>query len=338
MSLVITQVLKRARLDVDSVPQRSAVEFMTRELGAIAELQTAEVVLGTDGAASMVGKDKGAVKIIVDRQVLQEGAGDNQCRAVGQHCSAHKLNLAASHTGRGFPRIERLKKTLSKLHEFYSRSAVRTKGLVAVQGLLNESLDASGKVPNPSKTRWLALGKCVTSLKDILPSVLISLGRESEERADVTAAGLLHFMTNLDFLLVLLLLCEVLPTVNRLSMVFQESLIDFSKISKHISATLNSLEAKKESSLSTKVQQLAERIESQAAITVKIEVNKIEDFENQVKKPFINVLIENIKRQFENSDIMSAFSHFFNKELYNKDNFDMISSSVKTLSNQFGFI
>ena len=206
-----------------------------------------------------------------------------------------------------------------------------------MQGLLNESLDASGKVPNPSETR-LALGKCVTSLKDILPSVLISLGRESEERADVTAAGLLHFMMNLDFLLVLLLLCEVLPTVSRLSMVFQESLIDFSKISTHISATLNSLEAKKESSLSTKMQQLAERIESQAAITVKIEVNKIEDFEKQVKKPFINVLIENIKRRFENSDIMSAFSHFFNKELYNKDNFDMISSSVKTLSNQFGFI
>ena len=282
---VITQVLKRAGLDVDSVPQRSAVEFMTHELGAIAELQTAEVGLGTDGAASMVGKDKGAVKIIVDRQVWQEGAGDNQCRAVGQHCSAHKLNLAASQPGRGFPRIERLKKTWSKLHEFYSRSAVRTKGLVAVQGLLNESLDASGKVPNPSETR-LALGKCVTSLKDILPSVLISLGREGEERADVTAAGLLHFMTNLDFLLVLLLLCEVLPTVNRLSMVFQESLINFSKISTHISATVNSLEAKKESSLSTKVQQLAERIESQAAITVKIEVNKIEDFENPSEEAF----------------------------------------------------
>ena len=106
---VITQVLKRAGLDVDSVPQRNAIEFMTRELGAIAELQTAEVGLGTDGAASMVGKDKGAVKIIVDRQVLQEGACDNQCRAVGQHCSAHKLNLAASQAGRGFLRIERLK-------------------------------------------------------------------------------------------------------------------------------------------------------------------------------------------------------------------------------------
>ena len=134
------------------------------------------VGLGTDGAAVMVGKENGAVKKIVDRQISKQNA--NVCKALGQHCAAHKLNLAASKAGNYFPPIVRFKKILHKLHGFYSRSAVHTKGLESVQKLLSESLGASGKVQDPSDTRWLALGKCTLGLKKILPSVLLSLERE----------------------------------------------------------------------------------------------------------------------------------------------------------------
>ncbi len=51
---------------------------------------------------------------------------------------------------------------------------------------------------------------CILALKRILPSVLISLGRESEERGDIEAAGLYAQMTKYNFLATLLLLCDIL--------------------------------------------------------------------------------------------------------------------------------
>lgn len=38
---------KRSGIELETVPQRSSVELMARELGAISELQTAEFLLGT---------------------------------------------------------------------------------------------------------------------------------------------------------------------------------------------------------------------------------------------------------------------------------------------------
>lgn len=58
-------------------------------------------------------------------------------------------------------------------------------------------------------------------LKYIFASVVISLRRKVEERHDVTAAGLHHIVTEYKFVAIMLLLCDVLPTVNRLSLLFQ---------------------------------------------------------------------------------------------------------------------
>lgn len=42
---LITKISRRCGVTLKDVPRRSAIEFMTRELGVIAELQTAEVIL-----------------------------------------------------------------------------------------------------------------------------------------------------------------------------------------------------------------------------------------------------------------------------------------------------
>ena len=193
----------------------------------------------------MIGRENGAVKKIIDRQISQQQA-TNPCKALGQQCLAHKLNLAASKAGNTFPVIVRFKKLLSKLHDFYSRTAIRTKGLETVQKLLSDTLEACGKVNDPSDTRWLALGKCTVALKNILPSVLISLENEGNDRGDVVAAGLYHLLAIWEFLAVLLLLRDVLPTVNRLSKLFQETLINFTKIADSVKGTVSALKAKKD--------------------------------------------------------------------------------------------
>ena len=62
--------------------------------------------------------------------------------------------------------------------------------------------------------------------------------REAEERDDAIAAGLHHVMTEYKFVATMLLLCDVLPTVNRLSLLFQAQWIDFSSLSKYIQSAV----------------------------------------------------------------------------------------------------
>ena len=76
-------------------------------------------------------------------------------------------------------------------------------------------------------------------LKDIFTSVVISLGREAEERHDVIAAGLHHIVTEYQFVATMLLSCDVLPTVNRLSLLLQSEWIDFSSVSKYVQSTVS---------------------------------------------------------------------------------------------------
>lgn len=303
------------------------------------------VGLGTDGAPVMVGKANGAVKKIIDKQVSEQSdSREPIVKAVGAHCAAHKLNLAAAQAGNAFPQIVRFKKLLHKLHEFFSRSAMRTAGLKAVQNLIAESLDsedgtsAKGKVQDPSPTRWLALGKCACGLLKILPSVLISLGREGEERGDVLATGLYHQMTRIDFIAVLILLTDVLPTVNRLSCLFQSQSIDFESILTHQQSTLKALEAKKQKP--TYADAFTKIIENLQQNDIPVDVvdieAKLQEFDEQTKQPFINRLMTNITDRFESSNIMQAFTTVSDVSNYTSSENEELDNSIALLSTQFG--
>ena len=222
------------------------------------------------------------------------------------------------------------------MHDFYSRSAIRSKGLEAVQNLLSDTLQACGKVQNPSETRWLALGKCTVALKNILPSVLVSLGRESEERGDIVATGLYHLMTKVENLAVLHLLCDVLPTVNRLSLQFQESLLDFSRIGQCMNGTVESLKAKKDTPIfDGSFKKLISNL-SQQQIEIKIEEDQLTAFHNNVKVPFIDKLVENITERFQSNPVMEAFSHLTDKAYYTTSKQEELNNSVQILASQFG--
>ena len=182
--------------------------------------------IGTDGASTMTGRINGAVKRIQTKQL--EAQRDQHealpCEAVSCHCAAHKLNLASQQAGDG-SYLTKFKDIVRQLYDFYDNSAVRSAGLLAVQKLLE---CPERKVIQPSATRWLSLGNAVLRLKDILPSVITSLGREAEERGNAAGAGLYQFLSNYQFVCTLLLLSDVLPKVNILSKVFQLMSLDFS--------------------------------------------------------------------------------------------------------------
>ena len=91
---------------------------------------SALVGIGTDGASTMLGKHRGAVKVIRERQM--EMQQDDTCpmtEAVGEHCAAHKLNLAASQVGDSVRYIKNFNSVLRQLYDFYNNTSVRSAGL-----------------------------------------------------------------------------------------------------------------------------------------------------------------------------------------------------------------
>ncbi|KAG0415071.1 hypothetical protein HPB47_007757 [Ixodes persulcatus] len=110
----------------------SAVEgFMTKK-GLVFETLRG---IGTDGAPVMTGKKSGAVKLLTDKQKAVTAPQSSQ--AVGIHCGAHRLNLAANQAAKAVPYVDKFKDLLRRLYSFYASSSVRTAGLSAVQKILD---------------------------------------------------------------------------------------------------------------------------------------------------------------------------------------------------------
>lgn len=122
-------------------------------------------------------------------------------------------------------------------------------------------------------------------------------------------------MSKTEFLAVLLLLCDVLPTVNRLSCLFQTEAIDSPQVAIAKQATLKALESRKEkSSNDANFQALVsnlhkndiklENFDEEATSAI------MEKFDSHVRRPYITKLQENISDRFQDDDVMASFAKF----------------------------
>ena len=149
-----------------------------------------------------------------------------------------------------------------------------------------------------------------------------------EKRHDVTAAGLHHIVTEYKFVATMLLLCDVLPTVNRLSLLFQAEWIDFTSVSKYVQSTVSKLEGMKTKdgnslkAVGEYVQQL-----SQSGVELRSQVqrgeiiwDRHEIFRRSVQSLFLNQLIMNINTRFKDTDVIFSFLSVFDpRNLPNQD-------------------
>ena len=87
----------------------------------------------------------------------------------------------------------------------------------------------------------------MTRLKSCFSSVVLSLEREGEERACAKAIELLRLVIEYRFICTMLLMCDALPCVSRLSRCFQLTDSDYSIIPKMLKVTVESLEQLKTS-------------------------------------------------------------------------------------------
>ena len=240
--------------------------------------------IGTDGASTMIGCHNGVVARL---KALTPSA-------IGVHCAAHRLNLA-SVQGDSIPYIKRFTSIVRQLYDYFQNSTVRMAGLKAIQTLIHER-------GTPSSTRWLSVEHSVKRLKECFCSVVMSLQREGEERGDAKALGLHKLVTEYD----------VLPHVSHLSKYFQISDCDYSIIPRMLSSTITSLKQLKTSngmnlsSLNDYMDVLAE-----ANIEIKKPAKLGSDYFHQsIHQPFLNNLITNLEKRFDDKSVIAAFDIF----------------------------
>ena len=74
-----------------------------------------------------------------------------------------------------------------------------------------------------------------------LPSLLVSLDRESSENGEPTAVGLYKFMKSYKFVASVYLLSDILPHLGRLSCIFQKENVDLSLIQPYLKSTIDAI-------------------------------------------------------------------------------------------------
>ena len=115
-------------------------------------------------------------------------------------------------------------------------------------------------------------------------------------------------MTEYKFVATMLLLCDVLPTVNRLSLLFQAQWIDFSSLSKYIQSAvtklddMNTVDGAYLKTTGEYVHQL-----SQSGVEIRKVVKRgdtLDHFKTSVQLPFLTQLITNINSRFKDGDVI----------------------------------
>lgn len=153
------------------------------------------VAFGSDGAAVMIGARSGVATIFKQ----------NSPWLIANHCIAHRLALASAQAADEVPYVKKFKAILDQLYRFYDNSAVRTAALKLIQDVLNH---LKLKLTQAKDVRWLSHERAVGNLCKCLPSVIVSLEGEANERHDAQALGLATFVKTYKFVATLLMLSD----------------------------------------------------------------------------------------------------------------------------------
>ena len=196
------------------------------------------------------------------------------------------------------------------------------------------------KLKKPADTGWLSHDSACQTLVKVFPAVCASLSREAEERGDALVVGLHNVVRKYTFVASLYMMCDVLPTVTRLSCALQASCIDMSQLHFLVTSTVEALELlciSKGARLNTLEFDLQNSLAG-CEITVTPELKH--QFNTRVYTPFIKALITHIKDRLPDTGILSAFSVFDPSKLPSTAEEAVLQkygeNHVETLEKQYG--
>ena len=253
---------------------------------------------GSDGASVMTG-----VRTGVATRLKQHNP-----EMISFHCGAHKLALASSQAAQYVPYLKTFDSNLVTLYYHFANSPVREAAFHEVQRVLDEPVLHLKKAVY---TRWLSHDQAVTAIRRTLPSLLTTLEREVAEKDDAVAHRLVRALKSYNFVATLYLLSDVLPLLSKLSLVFQQKSIDLTVVKPLVTATITSLRELREQP-GVFLKQL-DTILAKLSMEFGLKTTQTEKdvFQEQIRKKYLDTLIENLENRFSESELLNAFITLF---------------------------
>ena len=232
--------------------------------------------------------------------------------------------------------IKHVYTTLTTLWKYFHYSPKRAECLKEVQRVLDMP---ELKIIKPSDTRWLAHERCVKVVKENYCAIVIGLNSLYEETHEPEALGISKALCKKSTVSAMFLLDYVLPQVGKLSKTLQTKKYDVTIISSLVEATLSTLDDALTPAANwvLALRDIENTLEESTSI--KITMDDIKSFQNNVGIPFVSTLKANISSRFGSQDVVSAFSIFDPKKtpsIDSSDNMNYGKDSLQVLFDQYG--
>ncbi len=264
------------------------------------QLDVAKLIgLGSDGAAVMTGRLSG-----VGVRMKQ----NTNPFLTHVHCITHRVALATGTAGKT-DRIQRYKRTVNSVFNFFKYSAVRYERLRELNRILEN--DDYVSLKEPCSVRWLSLSRAVDGIKSNWPALIMELDEEVSARANATARGLLQEMKTYHFIYITYMLTDVLGIMNRLNLTFQREDVHIGTIQPMVNSTINLLRDMLRTP-GEAVQEFQREFDVQQGIFQGMQLTyadpgSIEAAERATRN-FIDALIDNLQQRFP-EDAITLIQH-----------------------------
>ncbi|XP_052259988.1 zinc finger protein 862-like [Dreissena polymorpha] len=278
--------IKTAFLFDKELPMANAETITTTLLSSVEELglHTKDMSsFGSDGAAVFTGKRNGVGAKLKEVNSLM----------ITYHCRDHRLALACRDTYAKIPAMKKTGNLLENIYKYYKYSCPNTASLKEVQ------TEAPLAIKQAKHHRWLSHEAAVTSIVKSYQSIVVDLEKKTI-KDDPVGNGILKELKKTQTLRCLLFLADTLPIVSTLSKFFQGEKVNLGQVKMQMEKSLCLLQDSKEKMgpWQNKEKTITEKI------GLHITSDDDNDFKTTIKTPFLDMLTENIKNRFEDSDII----------------------------------
>lgn len=259
----------------------------------------------SDGASVMVGKKSGVAARLRDLNPV----------LINIHCVCHRLALSCADSNESINYIKNVETILRQLWQLFDNSPKKMAVFLDIQEKMKKIKMGSkarklvGKrLKKACRTRWLSLEASVKAVFEEYEILLHTLS--SLEKNDAAACGLLKKLKTLKFLGVIYILRDILPILADLSRHFQRDSLNFSAISPLVQLAKDKLRSLLDGN--KPIESLRSDIDSLTNMCTEITMSKKDSDElSSLFKNYVNALIVNIERRFEDSSaVVSSLSVF----------------------------
>ena len=205
--------------------------------------------------------------------------------------------------------IKKFDSHLTSLYYFFANSPVCEAALHEIQRIIEEPVL---HLKNAVHTRWLSHEQSINAIRHTIPPLITALEREVENNDNAIARGLVIAIKLYNFVATVYLLSDILPHLAILSLVFQKEEVDLSLIKPQVSATIASLKFLRSNCgpYMKKLDKVVSDLISQFSLVVT--ENSKESYNRNVRKKYIDLLVENLEDQFSDSSVLSSLVTLFN--------------------------